>query len=81
LCLVADALFCPWKPYKHSPNLPLISALGRQRQVDICTLEASLVSKGNSSTAKATETLSRKILKTIRKPTKVYCYRIVYTNI
>ena len=22
LCLVADALFCPWKPYKNSPNGP-----------------------------------------------------------
>jgi hypothetical protein len=46
---------------KHRPKArrlwytPLISAFGRQRQVDLCEFEASLVYKGSSRTVRATQ--------------------------
>jgi hypothetical protein len=36
-------------------HTPLISALGRQRQVDLCEFKASLVYRMNSRTARATQ--------------------------
>jgi len=33
--------------------MPLISALGRQRQVDVCEFQDSLVYRGTSRTTKA----------------------------
>ena len=45
--------------------MPLISALGRQRQMDFCEFEASLVYKVSARTARATQretlTLNEKI--------------------
>ena len=35
--------------------MPLIPALGRQRQVDLCEFEASLVYKGRSRAVRATQ--------------------------
>ena len=34
---------------------PLVPALGRQRQVDLCQFEASLIYRGSSRTARATQ--------------------------
>ena len=36
-------------------HIPLIPALGRQRQANLCEFEASLVYKINSRTARATQ--------------------------
>ena len=36
--------------------MPLIPALGRQRQIDLCEFEASLVYKASSRTARAVTT-------------------------
>ncbi|EGW06329.1 hypothetical protein I79_018985 [Cricetulus griseus] len=35
-------------------HMPLIPALGRQRQADLCEFEANLVYRASSSTARAT---------------------------
>ena len=51
--------------------MPLILALGRQGQADLCEFEASLVYRASSRTgSKATETLSRKNKKQTTKPNK-----------
>jgi hypothetical protein len=41
--------------------MPLIPALGRQRQKDLCEFEVSRVCKSNSRTARAGKTLDQKI--------------------
>ena len=56
--------------------MPLIPALRRQRQEDLCEFEAKLIYRVSSRTARATyrETLSRKT-KTQNKPRMTtYCY-------
>jgi hypothetical protein len=35
--------------------MPLILALGKQRQVDLCEFKANLVYRGSSNTARATQ--------------------------
>ena len=48
LCLVADALFCPWKPYKNSPEVAT-SPLGLGRPQYTETINCSCFCINSSS--------------------------------
>jgi hypothetical protein len=50
--------------------MPLIPALGSQRQADICEFEVSLIYKASFRTARATW---RNSVKTNHKSLRVYC--------
>ena len=47
--------------------MPLVPALGRQRQADLCVLEASLVYRINSRIIKATHVWKNQKLKKLKK--------------
>jgi hypothetical protein len=58
--------------------VPLIPALRRQKQVDLCELEASLVYRFSSRTAKATQ--RNPVLKNKNKQAKSNCSGISNPN-